>query len=416
MKVRFRVQFFGSILAAVMLLLPVCCSAGTDWKQDSLLTNEVARVKAELPKMLGYPMNERGMLDSFYAWYAASGLSRISLNNAGSPYDKPHGAFQIMAVERAVLDFFAPFYGFSTDEVWGLVTSGGTDGNNHGIYFGAKCLQSQTGKLPVVYVSEESHYSNKRLADLQNLEVRLIKCNKWGDMLPEDFKAKLDPSRPALVVFSMGTTFKGGVDDQAAINAIIKKVNPVAVYRHVDAALYGGYIPFSKFSRMTDRRVNHYDSIAISGHKFFGIDEPCGLFFTTKTILDRQKGYNPGYLDGSMPMIACSRSALNPLKFYWITKEYGEKGFRAQSKSLLENAAYLKKQMDKLGWPAWLRKASNTVFFKRPSAHIMHKYTLAPEYDDRFGGELAHVVVMQHCDKKLLDEFLADLAAEMKKK
>ena len=52
---------------------------------------------------------------------------------------------------------------------------------------------------------------------------------------------------------------------------------------------------------------------------------------------------------------------------------------------------------------------SNTVFFRRPSPEIIRKYTLAQGYDERFGGELAHVVVMQHVSQEKIDMFIADL-------
>jgi len=37
------------------------------------------------------------------------------------------------------------------------------------------------------------------------------------------------------------------------------------------------------------------------------------------------------------------------------------------------------------------------------------KYTLACNYDEQFGGELSHIVVMQHVDEKKIDAFVADL-------
>jgi histidine decarboxylase len=40
---------------------------------------------------------------------------------------------------------------------------------------------------------------------------------------------------------------------------------------------------------------------------------------------------------------------------------------------------------------------------------IVRKYTLAQGYDDRFGGELAHVVVMQHVTKEKIDQFIKEL-------
>ena len=45
---------------------------------------------------------------------------------------------------------------------------------------------------------------------------------------------------------AVGTTFKGGIDNQTAIQEVLDRVKPIAVYRHLDAALLGGYLPFSE--------------------------------------------------------------------------------------------------------------------------------------------------------------------------
>ena len=52
---------------------------------------------------------------------------------------------------------------------------------------------------------------------------------------------------------------------------------------------------------------------------------------------------------------------------------------------------------------------SNTVYFHRPSDLVMTKYDLAPDYDERLGGDLAHIVVMQHVGRELLEAFVDDL-------
>ena len=56
---------------------------------------------------------------------------------------------------------------------------------------------------------------------------------------------------------------------------------------------------------------------------------------------------------------------------------------------------------------------SNTVYFKRPSKEITEKYMLAPDHDDRLGGDLSHIIVMQHVTKARLKEFIDDLEAEI---
>ncbi|MDD4183432.1 MAG: pyridoxal-dependent decarboxylase, partial [Candidatus Omnitrophica bacterium] len=174
-------------------------------------------------RMVGYPVNQNTGLKEFYKWYLASRLYEVSMNNVGDPNKSGIIAMNTHEFENEVVDFFAPLYGFSKDEAWGIVTMSGTDGNMHGMYFGVKQLLSQTEMLPICYVSEEAHYSIKELADLQNLELRLIKADESGKMIISEFEKALDPSKPALVVIAMGTTFKGAIDDQAAIDRVIQK-------------------------------------------------------------------------------------------------------------------------------------------------------------------------------------------------
>lgn len=358
----------------------------------------------------GYPANQVSPLHGFYEWYVESGMDVVNLNNAGDPMTDQPERLSSQAFEREVIDFFAPLYEFDKDDVWGLVTHSGTDGNNHGIYFGANYLKHQTQLEPIAYVSDEAHYSNMRLAHLQNLDIKLIKSDAMGRMIPEELEKALDVSRPVLMIYAMGSTFKGAIDDQEALNAILDKHPEIpAVYRHVDAALFGGYLPFTTDSRMVSHKAMRYESIAISGHKFFGIDSPCGLFLCTRQVYDHQEDFNVTYLNGNMRMINCSRDALQPLKFWWLVQTVGYDGWAQQASQMKECTAYLKQQFDAIGWPAWANEYSNTVFFRRPPAEIIAKYTLAKGFDERFGGELAHVVVMQHVTKEKIDLFISEL-------
>ena len=122
--------------------------------------------------------------------------------------------------------------------------------------------------------------------------------------------------------------------------------------------------------------------------------------------------YNVTYLNGNMRMINCSRDALQPLKFWWLTKSIGHTGWTYQAAKLFAQRDYLKQQLDSIGWPNLANEYSNTVFLKRPSQHVISKYTLAQGFDERFGGELAHVVVMQHVSKEKIYMFIDDLIEE----
>lgn len=358
----------------------------------------------------GYPANQQSALKDFYEWYVSTGMDRVNLNNAGDPMtDKPWN-MSSCAFEREVIEFFTPLYGFDPSDVWGIVTHSGTDGNNHGIYFGANDLYNRTGQRPVVYVSDEAHYSNMRLCDLQHLEVKLIKSDAMGRMIPDSLEAALDITRPALMVYAMGSTFKGAIDDMEALNAVLAKHPELpGVYRHVDAALFGGYLPFTRYQKMVSSKDMHFESIAISGHKFFGIDSPSGLFLCTRRVYDNQQNFNVTYLNGNMRMINCSRDAVQPLKFWWLIQKVGYDQWAQQANQMMECTEYLQQQLEKIGWPCWRNEYSNTVFFKRPSPEICSKYNLALGFDASFGGELAHVVVMQHVTKDKIDTFIHNL-------
>jgi len=358
---------------------------------------------------IGYPVCQCPNVSGFGEWYVKTGLCDLATNNAGNPFDDEMHLLNATLIEREVIKTFAPLYGIPEGEEWGFVTNSGTDGNMHGIYFGAKMLQKKTGMLPIVYISKEAHYSSSRICDVQNLESRMIDYDSQGRMDPESFRKNFVPSRPALIVFAIGSTFMGATDDQAAINKVLEEVKPIAVYKHLDAALFGGYFPFTEYKDIVNMEKQGYDSIAISGHKFFGIDEPCGLFLSRKEVIEAQKAFKVEYLNIDMPLISCSRSAIAPLKFYWILSHLGLDSFVQEAKSMLENTKYLQEKLDEIGYPAWHMPYSNTVFFKRPPEWIRDKYSLANGYLEEYGGELSHIVVMQHVKKNIIDDFIADL-------
>lgn len=376
---------------------------------DEKLIKLMKTYYGKIDHSIGYPVCQYPNLSGFGEWYAKSGMCDMVTDNVGNPYDGEQLLLNTTVIEREVIQTMASLYDIPEGQEWGFVNSSGTDGNMHGIYFGAKKLQKETGMLPIVYISKEAHYSAARICDVQNLEVRLIDHDRQGRMDPDCFRKAVDPSRPVLIVFAMGSTFMGAIDDQDAIQKVLEEVKPVGVYKHVDAALFGGYFPFTEYRDMVSMKKHGYDSIAISGHKFFGIDEPCGLFISRKEILESQRAYKVDYLKNDMPLITCSRSALAPLKFYWIINHVGFDKLAEEASWMLENTEYLQHRFDEINYPAWHMPCSNTVFFKRPSEWMRLKYSLANGYLPEYGGDLSHIVVMQHVTKDIIDEFISDL-------
>ncbi len=364
------------------------------------------------PHSIGYPGNQNTGLRDFYRWYFESGLYSVFLNNAGDAFHPPVSALQTHSFEKEVIDFFAPHFGFQ-EGYWGFVTASGTDGNCHGMYFGKKFLSVHSPLAPIVYVSADAHCSIRKLADLQGLELRLIQSDDMGRMDLDDFEAQLDPTRPALIVIALGTTFTGGIDNQLGINTILARVNPPAVYRHLDAALFGSILAFlpEPAKTLVNSAKMHFDSIALSGHKFWGMDEPAGVFLTSHHVLASLHPLHVEYMKDAVATISCSRNALAPLKLWWKINFSEEGFFENQAALLLQNAQYLYTQLQAHHIPAWLNEFSNTVFFPRPSPKIMDYYGLAPDKHKVF-GDVAHVVVMPHVTPGMIDRFVADMTTD----
>jgi histidine decarboxylase len=406
------------ILLMLFLIIPGLSQAADMDKGDAIkrLNAFAAEMLKEKPFFLGYPVNQDTNLQGFYKWYFESGLYEAAMNNVGDPRKADIIRLSTHAFENEVIDYFAPRFGFDRD-YWGFVTYSGTDGNNHGMYFGKKVLSAKSNLPLVAYVSDEAHYSIKKLADVQGLELRLIKTHPMGQMDLADFEAKLDPKRPALVVIAIGTTFKGAIDDQLAIDKILAKVHPPAVYRHLDAALFGSILSFvdGPAHDIVNMKKMKFDSIAVSGHKFWGLDEPMGIFVTTMNVRNSINPFRVEYLKDAVPTITCSRSAIAPLKLWWKITFTPAKSFEEQAGNLIANARYLNGELKKRGIKSWLNENSNTVFFQRPSQKIMDKYGLAPEKSPQF-GELAHVIVMQHVHRPLIDQFVAEMDADINRK
>ena len=360
---------------------------------------------------LGYPFDQETSMAGFYRWLAGTGLCDLTLINVGDPFKRDWDMLNTDAFERECVNFIASSLGFKGGH-WGVISNGGTDGNMHGLYFGRRVLEARSNVPPVLYVSDEAHYSVKKLGDILGMETRTIRALEAGSMDVEDFEMKLDPNRPALVAIAVGGTFKGAIDDQPAISEALKKANPPAVYRHLDAALFGGYLPFlddPQARGILDAEAMGFDSVAVSGHKFYGLNEPAGIFVCRGEILEHVQNSPVPYLNGLIPTISCSRSGFDALKLFWRISIFGKEGLRRQAERVLENAEYFYRALEKRGVPVWRNPYSNTVVFRRPPDEIIHKYALACS-DDLHWGRLSHAVVMQYFTKELCDSVADDIA------
>ena len=387
--------------------------------------------KAKLAKLknlfLGYPINMNTPSADFFAWrkeLLKSGIGTFAYNNVGNPFEDSPIPFNTHDFEQELIQNFGKLYAFPSNNTWGFLSNSGTDSNMHGMYMGRTILKGRTGVIPKAYFTQEAHYSVQILRDLLGLEAVLVQTLPDGSMDPNDLQQKLaeNPSHPALVIATIGTTFKGAIDQIDHIQAALKGRSS---YLHLDAALFGGYLPHTHYSseisyQMLDNPTAvRYDSIAVSCHKFFGFPSPAGLFITTQSHFDEFNDFfsqihNPEYIHHVPGTITCSRDAVKPVEFYFFSTPSAMTKQVEDAQAMLQNTLYLMTQMQThfaYLQPTRANDLSNTIYFRKPSDWVVKKYSLATMHlvINRGKQDYAHVVVMPHVDRNILTQFLTDL-------
>ncbi|MFZ2312482.1 MAG: pyridoxal-dependent decarboxylase [Methylobacter sp.] len=430
-----RRRFLGYGGAGILALAAGCRPENINWlpnqEEASSTINLSLADKAKFKKLknllLGYPINMNTPPEDFFAWRRQlldAGINTFAYNNVGNPFKDSSIPFNTHDFERELILRFGKLYAFPPNDTWGFLSNSGTDSNMHGMYMGRTILKGRTGVLPKAYFTKEAHYSMQILRDLLGLETVFVETLPDGGMDPNDLRQKLaeNSSNPALVIATIGTTFKGAIDQVDGIQEVLKGYSS---YLHLDAALFGGYLPFTAHagevtyqSKITPA-LARYDSIAVSCHKFFGFPSPAGLFITTKSHFDEfnelfSQIHNPEYIHHVPGTITCSRDAVKPAEFYFFSTPSSMAKLAKDAQSMLQNTIYLMEQMQAHFphlQPTRVNDLSNTIFFRKPSDRIVKKYSLATMHLEinHQKQDYAHVVVMPHANREVLTEFLTDL-------
>jgi histidine decarboxylase len=395
---------------------------------DQVAASYVARRRSNLrakdPRIfLGYPANMNPPATGFEDWrieLKSVEIGQRSSNNVGDPfYDR--GTFGAHMLEADLIERFARRYRFADGGAWGFVSNSGTDSNMHGAYIGRTLLHERTGVMPRFYYTTEGHYSIQIIGDLLGLKAVRVDANPDGSMNTTDLGEKLAANKeaPALVIATLGTTFKGAIDD---IDAIQQQLKGFDSYLHLDAALFGGYIHVTDYLAQFAQQGpagERYDSIAISCHKFFGYPGVAGLFIVGTAQFEEFRGFfsrvhDPAYISHVPGTITCSRDHVRAAECHYYCTAPSIAQQKEDAKMILSNAAYLQGELmshfPDLN-PSRFDERSNTIYFDhRFDEKLKKKWMLATIHPTADHPKaLAHVVVMPHASRELLDDFLTDL-------
>lgn len=320
-------------------------------------------------------------------------------NNVGDPYTPPGGSAHTKVLEQAVIDWCADLLGLPVKNRWGYVTAGGTEGN-------LAAVHAAYHRFPdsVVYYSRAAHYSIGKIIDILGLDSVLVDADDTGEMDYQHLSAlaALHSDRPAIVIATAGTTMTEAVDDTAAIQSILQARGLWRRHVHVDAALSG--IPLALDGTL--RFDSTIDSIAISGHKFFGTPLPCGVVLMRDDA--RRQGHHIAYTATPDTTVSGSRCGQAAALLWYAMVTFGRDGHRDRLRRARDLAAYTADALTAIGWTAWRHPHAMTVVLRTPPASVTRKWLLATE------GDWSHVICMPGITRSQMDDFVADLASDLR--
>jgi histidine decarboxylase len=323
---------------------------------------------------------------------------RYPINNLGDPFHESTYGVDTKEIEREVIHFFARLFRAEPDNYWGYVTNGGSEGNLYGLY-----LARELYPRAMVYYSSATHYSVQKNIHLLNMPSIVIKTQASGEMDYDDFANTLKMNRhlPAIVLANIGTTMTEARDHVARIKQILKENAVQQHYIHSDGALSGGYSAFLEPRPSFDFK-DGADSIAISGHKFFGAPFPFGLVLVRKSNRDRI-AKSVSYIGSSDTTITGSRNGLAPLFLWYRISMLGQEGLKKRVQHSLQMAAYAEAQLKKAGVEAWRNPDTFTVVFPTPAKAVKMKWQLASEEG------WSHIICMPNVNKEQIDALVEDV-------
>jgi histidine decarboxylase len=368
---------------------------------NSTVKNYFDGLKESYNNLLGWEqdISRREIISELYSIVDPS----ISINNVGDAWttltsEKIHTKI----FEKELIEFFIEKYktNHSKDTIWGCITPGGTISNLQALLNGRNQLES-----PIGLYSEVAHHSVKKSFDCLNVPSIELKVDDNGRIDLEYLKSVLKQiSHDILINVTFGTTLFGTSDDIITIKELLKDKNH---YIHCDAAFFGGYIPFLD-EKINGLNFDYFDSLSISGHKFFGLSMPASLLLINK---NKQKAFcNNLCITKNVNdfTLVGSRDGHSPLIWWYIINKIGETGFKNELKKSFEIKNILINELTTLGFNIFSNENYSLLLpISAPSRKIIEKYSL-PEAEFR-GTQVTRLTIMSHVDLDLVNRFLEDI-------
>ena len=350
--------------------------------------NYLERLRHNSYLYIGYPP----ATDFKLSGYAE--LLDYSMNSLGNPYDLSN-PFSSHAHEKAVIDFFMDMYNLEKNDYWGYIANCSTESILYCIWKAKEYLHNHNKPIKII-CNNFSHYSIDKVSEILDIELMKISTNSIGEINYHELEYNLDETYSYIFFATVGSTITSTIDDVTKIKQLFK-ARKIIHYIHADGAFDGAFLPFTN----DFCKINGFDSINISGHKFIGSPMPSGI-----TIIKQEyvKGNYIEIVSNDDITIGGSRNGLVPYLLYKRIQQIGgAKGMKNRYLQCLANAEkYFQILTDKKIKSFKLSNAITIVLSDIPK-EVMKKWHAPTK------GNLTTLTVLPKLDENKLDEFIKDL-------
>lgn len=259
-------------------------------------------------------------------------------------------------IERTLIAKMGSLAGFENPE--GQFTTGGSNGNLMALLMArqrmfpqAKAEGMSEGMRPVIFVSEESHYSLEKAAmtiGMGSQQVWKVPADDRGRLQQDALRALIEQAReeglhPMMITATAGTTVRGAFDP---IDEMADVAEAQGLWLHVDGA-WGGAALLSEAHRHLLEGVSRADSLVWDAHKMMGMPLMCSALIVKERGMMKQTFDlgNGDYIfhdvDGDLgpETLHCGRRN-DAFKLFMSWQSMGDKGWEELIDRYFELAEY----------------------------------------------------------------------------
>jgi len=351
---------------------------------------------------IGYPESadiDYSILEKFW---------NINFNNCGDWAEYCNFKLNSFDFEKEVMEYFYKIFKIDSNEAWGYVTNGGTEGNMFGVWLAREKFPNST-----LFYSKEAHYSVAKIVNLLRLKSCVVEKQADGIVNYEDLIDKVVKSgeKNPIIFANLGSTVHGAIDDISKIQKLMADAGfkREDYYIHADAALSGMILPFVD-EPQPFTFADGVDSIGVSGHKMLASPIPCGIAIGKRKNIDNIT-VEVDYIAAHDKTITGSRSGHTPLIMWAAVNGLTKEVMKKRVSNCLELAQHVVDRIRSAGYNAWKHKNSITVVTPRPEEDVWEKWSLAPS------GNEVHIITSAHnaWKKERVDQLCDELIANYKK-